>query len=171
MKEQIDELDENLQNQSSFEDMIDGNAEIDKLLEQGQKSLEKFYENADKNYSEKIIDTNDKLRTRVASFVGDQMNIVHRQDALRRAVEAEMLQRIALHQCETSELMQMYKIISAEKSQNTDVLLKLFAPTNTGSTMLTMATNDENKSSEIELDYQQRNALAKLTSILGGMNQ
>ena len=139
---------------------------IDAILSESKEMLKKFHDDCDKNRKTNEVHTQYELRTHVASFIVNQMQSIKRQDDVRSIVEAEMLRKIALHEASINELDRFYATISKEKSLNTDVLLKLFAPTpQTTSPIITPAKSDDT-TEELELTSEERNALNKLTLVM-----
>lgn len=141
---------------------------ISDVLKDGKELLKNFYKN---DKSEQKIENEDALRVEVMTFVKKQMGVIDNQDILRQAVEAEILNKLALHELNTDELMDIYRSISNEKSKNTDVLLSLFKPSGASGTSSLMLppTKTEDKTT-LELTSEQRNALDKLTQVLSSIN-
>ena len=105
------------------------------------------------------------------TFVKKQMGVIDNQDILRQAVEAEILNKLALHELSTDELMDIYRSISNEKSKNTDVLLSLFKPSGaSGTSSLMLPPTKTEEKTTLELTSDQRNALDKLTQVLSSIN-
>lgn len=140
------------------------------VLKDGKELLKNFYKN-DKSYERKV-DNEDILRTEVMTFVSKQMGVIENQDLLRQAVEAELLNKIALHELTTDELMDVYKSISNEKSKNTDVLLSLFKPSGTtGTSSLMLPPTKSEEKTNLDLSVEQRNAIDKLSRVLSKINE
>ena len=140
------------------------------VLKDGKELLKNFYSN-DKT-DDKKIENEDVLRTEVMTFVFKQMGIIGNQDRLSQAVEAELLNKVALHELSTDELMDVYRSISNEKSINTDVLLSLFKPSGaSGTSSLMLPPSKVEEKTTMDLNSEQRNALDKLTRILTSMNE
>lgn len=140
------------------------------VLKDGKELLKNFYK-SDKSYERKV-DNEDILRTEVMTFVSKQMGVIENQDLLRQAVEAELLNKIALHELSTDELMDVYKSISNEKSKNTDVLLSLFKPSGTtGTSSLMLPPTKSEEKTNLDLTVEQRNAIDKLSRVLSKINE
>lgn len=140
------------------------------VLKDGKELLKNFYHN--EKTEDKKIENEDMLRTEVMTFVSKQMGTIQNQDLLRQAVEAELLNKVALHELSTDELMDVYRSISNEKSKNTDVLLSLFKPSGaTGTSSLMLPPTKTEEKTTLDLSVEQRNALDKLTRILTSVNE
>lgn len=141
---------------------------ISDVLKDGKELLKNFYKN---DKSEQKIENEDALRVEVMTFVKKQMGVIDNQDILRQAVEAEILNKLALHELSTDELMDIYRSISNEKSKNTDVLLSLFKPSGaSGTSSLMLPPTKTEEKTTLELTSDQRNALDKLTQVLSSIN-
>lgn len=136
---------------------------IKDLINESKELLGNLYANADEN---KKISSQEELRTEVATFVVSQLQRIQKQDILRGLIEAELAQKILLHELSTGELEDLYAIISKEKSTNTISLLDIFKPTNASPNSLITPPSKDDDTSSVEYTPSQRQALAKLTHII-----
>ena len=136
---------------------------IKDLINESTELLNNLYANAD---IDKKVSSQEELRTEVATFIVSQLNRIQKQDVLRGLIEAELAQKIMLHELSAGELQDLYSTISREKSQNTIALLDIFKPTNTTPNSLITPPTQENEDTNIEFTPAQRQALAKLTQII-----
>lgn len=142
---------------------------ISDVLKDGKELLKNFYKN---DKSEQKIENEDALRVEVMTFVKKQMGVIDNQDILRQAVEVEILNKLALHELNIDELMDIYRSISNEKSKNTDVLLSLFKPSGaSGTSSLMLPPTKTEEKTALDLTSEQRNALDKLAQVLISINE
>jgi len=139
---------------------------IEDVIREQKKVLEALY----KAKEEKKTTTDEDMRQDVMTFVTHEMNTIKNQDRLREIVEAEISQKVLLHEMDTSELLDTYKTLSDEKSKNTDVLLSLFRPSNSSPNSLMLPPTKEEKST-IDLTPQQRQSLEKLFNVIEYSNK
>lgn len=140
---------------------------VNELIKESNELLNSLYSKSKENK----ITTQDELRTEVANFVVSQMNRIQQQDSLRGLIEAELAQKILLHELSTEELQSLYTTISREKSNNTVSLLDIFKPTNASPNALITPPTKEEEKSAIEYTPSQRQALEKLTRIVEAIEQ
>ena len=139
---------------------------IEDVINEQKKVLESLY----KAREEKKTTTDEDMRQDVMTFVSSQMNTIKNQDKLREVVEAEILQKIVLHELDTDELLATYKTLSDEKSKNTDVLMSLFRPSNASPNSLMLPPTREEDKSSLDLTPQQRQSLEKLFKVIEHSN-
>lgn len=135
---------------------------ISDLIKESNDLLDNLYKNVDT----KKISSQDELRAEVANFVVSQMNRIQKQDALRGLIEAELAQKIVLHELSTDELVTAYSTISREKSNNTISLLDIFKPTNASPNSLITPPREEEEKTALEYTPAQRQAIEKLTRVI-----
>jgi hypothetical protein len=116
----------------------------------------------------KPISSQDQLRENLMSFISNQLGSIARQDVFRNLIEAELINKILLHEMSSDELMDMYKMISGEKAKTTTALLEPFKPTNSTSNPLLNPPGEDADTEEMakKLTPNQRQTFNKLGMIL-----
>ena len=138
--------------------------DITELIKESNTLLNKMYSSVDES---KKISSQEELRNEVSSFIVAQLNRIQKQDILRGLIEAELSQKIVLHELSTAELRDLYATISKEKTVNTTALLDIFKPTNTTpNSLVTPPVKENEDSGAIEYTASQRQSLAKLAQIV-----
>lgn len=144
--------------------------DIKEVIQQSNELLNSLYDKR-RESKEKYSITDDGLRESVISFMQNQFESIKDLDTLKGLVISELVNKIALHELETSELQSLFATISNEKSKNTDTLLSLFRPTSgVGSTLIAPPVREDREDSALELTSGQRQGLAKLGLILDKLN-
>lgn len=137
---------------------------IKDLIKESNELLDNLYSQS--NESSKRISSQEELREEVATFVVSQMNRIQKQDILRGLIEAELANKVLLHELSTDELQSLYVAISKEKSSNTMSLLDMFKPTNASPNSLMTPPTKEEENNSLDYSPEQRQALEKLTKIV-----
>jgi hypothetical protein len=137
---------------------------IKDLIKESNELLDNLYSQS--NESSKRISSQEELREEVATFVVSQMNRIQKQDILRGLIEAELANKVLLHELSTDELQSLYVAISKEKSSNTMSLLDMFKPTNASPNSLMTPPTKEEENNSLDYSPEQRQALEKLTKII-----
>lgn len=140
---------------------------IEEIMEEGLSILDHLYKN--NNYSK--VTSEMELKENVMTFVTRQMKNIENQDKLRSMIEMELINKILVHDLNTSELLEAYKQISNEKSKNSEVLLSLFKPSNnsmSNNPLLPPLKGEEE--TNLNLSPQQRQAIEKLFRVIETMN-
>lgn len=141
---------------------------VDEIIEKYSQILKSLNK---ENISSKKITEESELRQNVMTFVSKQMETIQKQDILRSIIEAELIEKVMLHELDTSELLETYKQISNEKSKNSDVLLSLFKPSNSAPSNLMLPPIREEENNTLDLSSQQRQAIEKLARFMELINK
>lgn len=140
--------------------------DIEDVLKESKEMMKRFYSDTDEEKENiKRIKNNEELRESVSNFVVNQFDSISKTDKLRSLVEAEILRKVAMHELDNTELKELYKTISQQKTYHVDSVLKLFAPTQSTSPIITPATATE-ESENLQLTSEERNTIEKVRTLL-----
>lgn len=141
---------------------------IVKIIEENKKLLDGLYQPQEEQV-ENNVSTVDLFRGKLLGFIDNALNRVKRSEQLLDLIDAEIVQKLCLHEYDKKELIELRASLVQSTNAKTSVLLDPFKPTNgSGNSLITPPSNKDNDAEAVlkNITPEQRQALNKLSDLL-----
>lgn len=141
---------------------------IVKIIEENKKLLDGLYQKQEEQV-EANVSTVDLFRGKLLGFIDNALNRVKRSEQLLDLIDAEIVQKLCLHEYDKKELIELRASLVQSTNAKTSVLLDPFKPTNgSGNSLITPPSNKDNDAEAVlkNITPEQRQALNKLSDLL-----